>query len=711
MKFVRSLEFARAMSADKHSKEQFLSFTALKKVVCQIAASVAAEAIKGASPDLADLEDSFTRLFTAELAKTSTYYESEKKAALAAWEADSAATTSLEGHFIRLCILKQFLELNYAGFLKVLRSHDKYSKTLIQAQCHSQVEIALPQGDALMLQEKIDAVIEKYSQTFCSGNSEMAKNKLGAIWQEKHARARAMALAELAKEESVAVTFPVTRGTEASATSSSEAAVTISNDKKKDGTTSVASPCPVVHRHNPYRIWQILILSAIFALILIFPVLKEKTMNKVMAICVLSIGLWITEAIPLYATALLVPILLVITGVYIDPKTGSSLGAKEAANLVASKMFSPISMMFLGGFSIAAATTKYGIARQLAIFLLKFAGDSPGRLVAYLMFLSQFISFFVSNVAAPVLCYTLLSPLFRALPPGNALGKKMVLGVSVAANLGGAISPISSPQNVITLESVMPVSWPMWLAVAIPFCGLASLGSWLVIMGRQNKNGNEKFNGASYFQGGSFKWGWREVTIILTILATIAMWAFPAIGVKLFGANGVIALLPLIVFFGLGMLGKEDFNSFSWNVVILAIGGSLMGDAVRASGLLDMIANTLKMFSNTSTYVQVVIVGLVVTIATCFISHTVGAIIFLPVVKAISHENRWVMMAATLATSAGMALPISSFPNMAAAAQEDSLGRPWLTSGEFVRYGIVCSLITWLSICSIAYGIMAMLNF
>jgi di/tricarboxylate transporter len=371
-------------------------------------------------------------------------------------------------------------------------------------------------------------------------------------------------------------------------------------------------------------------------------------------------------------------------------------------------MFSAVTLMLIGGFAIAAATTKSGVGRQVALFFLKFAGNSTGRLLALVMFLALFISSLVSNVTAPVLCFTLLSPLLQAISPDNPLGQQLVLAVAAAANIGGAISPVSSPQNLFAVEALGYPSWGTWLGICVPFTAAGCLACWALIMTKGARDA-KPVNFTSYFAnaGGNFRWGAQEITVVVTILLTVLLWGID--GGKYFGSNGIIAMLPVAVFFGTGLLGKEDYNSFSWNVVMLAIGGSLMGDAVDTSGLLGMVAESLRVFATYSTYAQVALISLVVTLATCFISHTVGAMIFIPIVKAISNENKMVMMAATLACSAGMALPISSFPNMAASSQENNLGRPWLSSGEFVRNGIYFSLLAWVTIATVGYVMMTMI--
>ena len=592
MKFSRTLEFARIGDA----KEHYLAYAALKKAINHIAAAVAMEKVKGTAGDLNGLEDTFAKLFRDELTKANNYYEGQKKAFLSLANAgfDETKGVATEVSYLKVCALKEFLELNYAGFLKVLRSHDKYSKTLIQAKMQTMVEVSLPQADTDVLQAKIDALAQKYADTFCSGNGEMAKNKLAALWQERQTQAQATAWQELVERD---------RQTTVSAKDADES----QPDKKA---VQPAAPAAPHHKHNPYRVWQLLVLGVVFGGLLLYKPLADPTMNKCMAMCVLAIGLWITEAVPLYVTALSVPLLIVLLQLLRDSK-GIPLDAKTAASVVASKMFSEVTLMLLGGFSIASATTKYGVARELAIFLLKLSGQSTGRLVAYLMFLAQFLSAFITNISAPMLCFSLLSSVLRAIPPGNRMGKQLVLAVSVASNLGGAISPMSSPQNVVAVGMLGGIGWLHWLAISVPFCAIASLGCWFVIMGRRGKSDDSSnINFArNYFVGGNFSWGIKEITVVVTILITIVMWTIKGIGANIFGNNGIVALLPVLVFFGSGMLGKEDFNSFPWNIVMLAIGGSLMGGAVDASGLLKMIADNLSIFRECSLLIQLALVA------------------------------------------------------------------------------------------------------
>lgn len=698
MKYSRSLEFACA----GEWKEFYLAYATLKRAINQIAAAVAMEKAKTNSvTNLNAIEESFTKLFKEELTRVAKFYDEQKRTLLNA-ETTTASTGDafeakvLELNYCKLGDLKEFLQMNHTGFQKLLKSHDKYSRTLLQGKLQSQVDAAFPQNSDLeVISNKLLAVERAYAAACCQGNADVAKERLASLYQDQAMQHRASAWQEMISRDQ-------------------PTSMTVVAAEKPVAAPASAAPAAVHHKENPYRIWQLLVLGVIFIAIICFPILPDGTMNRCMAMCILAIGLWITEAVPLYVTASAIPILIVVLELMKKDDAGAALvGRKAIATFVLSKMFSGVTLMLLGGFSIAAATTKFGVARQIALVLLRFAGRNTGLLVALVMFLAQFISAFVSNVTAPVLCFTLLAPLLRAIPPENPLARQLVLAVAVASNVGGAISPISSPQNVFAIGMLGNPSWSTWLAIAVPFCLFTSVGSWFVIMGpgvfKKDATG-KGFNCASYFGTSNvFSWGLKEITVVLTILVTIALWGLDH--GTYFGNNGLIALIPVLIFFGSGMLGKDEFNSFPWTVIMLAIGGCLMGDALRNCGLLNLIADSLKIFSTYSLFMQCCLVSLIVTIATCFISHTVGAMIFLPIVQGVSNGSRIVMMGACLACSAGMALPISSFPNMAASSQEDSLGRPILNTSQFARYGIMCSLITWVAICAISYPIMTMIGF
>ena len=117
----------------------------------------------------------------------------------------------------------------------------------------------------------------------------------------------------------------------------------------------------------------------------------------------------IEQVIPLFVTSLLVPFLVVILQVVRDDrKPHTRLAPPEAAKYVFASMWTPVIMLLLGGFTIAAALSKFQIAKLLATLVLSKAGTRPRTVLLTNMFVALILSMWISNVASPVLCFSII---------------------------------------------------------------------------------------------------------------------------------------------------------------------------------------------------------------------------------------------------------------------------------------------------------------
>lgn len=248
------------------------------------------------------------------------------------------------------------------------------------------------------------------------------------------------------------------------------------------------------------------------------------------------------------------------------------------------------------------------------------------------------------------------------------MSKALLLGIALASNIGGAASPIASPQNLIALQNMSPEpGWGTWFFIALPVCILSILAIWmLLLVTLQPGKGTtivpirpmrEKFSGVQWF-------------ISIVTIATIVLWCVSHQLQPVFGDMGVIAIIPIAFFFGTGILTKEDFNNFLWTIIILAAGGLALGKAVASSGLLHTLAEHItEGVKDFSLYGVTIAFAAIILVAATFISHTVSALIFLPLVQQVGramaepHPNLLVM-SSVLMCSAAMGLPTSGFPNM-----------------------------------------------
>lgn len=144
---------------------------------------------------------------------------------------------------------------------------------------------------------------------------------------------------------------------------------------------------------------------------------NDPAASRCMSLLLLAVFLWITEAIPYFATALLIPILVTVMGVLKDPVHPTRImTSEEAATFVVDHIFNHTTMLLLGGYTISTAFSRCQLELRLASYLQKKLGSNPHLFILAIMFLGLFLSMWISNHTAPILCATIILPVVRDLP-------------------------------------------------------------------------------------------------------------------------------------------------------------------------------------------------------------------------------------------------------------------------------------------------------
>jgi len=161
--------------------------------------------------------------------------------------------------------------------------------------------------------------------------------------------------------------------------------------------------------------------------------------------------------------------------------------------------------------------------------------------------------------------------------------------------------------------------------------------------------------------------------------------------------------------FGTGMLTEVDFNSLSWHTLFLVGGGNVLGKAVQVSGLLEYLAEgIIDALPLRNPWLALVFILFFVMTISVFVSHTVSAIILMPIIARIGVSLQIpevVVIGSAFAVSGAMALPFSSFPNVNSLHIIDDFHRPYLSVRDFVRAGLPMSIITVLLIASLGFAL------
>lgn len=561
--------------------------------------------------------------------------------------------------FVALRELRSFSQLNRTGFRKALKKYDKImDRTLKDRYLKQKVDpsYCFSESTIKVLDREIAKVVEIYADIVTSGDSDAAMRDLrlhlrehvvwerNTVWREMIGIERKTNAAHMSLE-----------GTLLSGDAKKLQLAGDPDEAIKPTTATIRTPFgrfTIPSWIVSTSFFTLLVILGIFFFLIhgitLFPQVEQ---SNCFAMLVLVSLLWATEIIPLFVTSLLIPFLCVILRIVrSDQAPYTRLAPKEATKYIFSAMWTPVIILLLGGFSLAAALSKYGIAKRLATFVLSKAGTRPRTVLLANMAVAMFGSMWISNVAAPVLCYGIVQPILRNLPADSDFSKALILGIALASNVGGMASPIASPQNLVALENMKPPpSWGGWFFVALPVCVVSILSIWILLLVTFKISGKDTIIVPVRAQKDPFRP--VEWFIIAVTLFTIGLWCASHQLENVFGDMGVIAIIPLVLFFGTGVLSKEDFNNFLWTIIILAAGGLSLGKAVSSSGLLHEIAGgiTTRIDGYGFYSVLLILCSLILVVAT-FISHTVAALIVLPVVAQVGrgmeggHPNLLVMV-------------------------------------------------------------------
>ncbi|PPQ69298.1 hypothetical protein CVT26_001616 [Gymnopilus dilepis] len=608
--------------------------------------------------------------------------------------------------YVAFTNLKSFVEVNYAGFRKILKKYDKVTYSELKDRyLHEKVELATPftQPSKDRINDSLNRLIELYSKCVTRGDKAAARQQLrlhqreniawerDTVWRQMIGRERRGELGADDLAGAVLLHEP-------------EAPVV-------DLPTLVGKYRIKITKRNIFKMLAFLTLVTLLNV----QVVESQAANRCFAILMFCTVLWATEAIPLFVTSMFVPLLLVLLRVPCDEE-GVQLSTKEATKFVFSIMFSPTIMLLIGGFTISAALSKTNIDRVLITKVLTLAGTRPSTVLLTFMGVSCFASMWISNVAAPTLCFSLIKPILRTLPPKASFAPCLILAIALAANIGGQSSPISSPQNLIAIEYMdNKPDWGTWFAVALPVSGVSIFLIWLLLLISYKPARSP--DGEGYIEIKAVRppkepFTLKQYWVTFVCIVTIGLWCIEHKIEGLVGDMGVIAIIPVVAFFSTGVLKKDDFEHFMWTIVFLAMGGIALGKGVTSSGLLQVMDVVIrKLVYGLSLPSVVLILSPIVLVVSTFISHTIASVLLAPIAQEVGRalpndQSNLLVFITGLICSCGMGMPVSGFPNQTAATQDNELGELYLTNMDFLKNGVPASVIATLVVSSLGFALM-----
>lgn len=398
--------------------------------------------------------------------------------------------------------------------------------------------------------------------------------------------------------------------------------------------------------------------------------------QRVIAIFVMAVMLWLTEAIPSWATS--VTIIFVLLFCVSDSSfkflqgNGGEYGQLLDSVGIMACFADPTIILFLGGFILAIAATKSGLDVWMAKTMIKPFGTKSENVLLGFMLITGIFSMFISNTATAAMMLTFLTPVFKALPANGKGRIALTMSIPIGANLGGMGTPIGTPPNAFAYKVLndpnglnMDISFGQWMLVMAPMVIILLIISWFVLrhfFPFKQKTIHLEIEGDMHRN-------WRTVVVGVTFAVTILLWIFG----KQLGINAnTTAMLPIAVFAFTGVITAKDLQEIDWGVIWMVAGGFALGLAMNGTGLAETAIKAIP-FGEWSPIVILLIAGLVCYALSNFISNTATAALLIPILSVVCAGmgdkldiiggTSTVLIGIAVAASCAMTLPISTPPN------------------------------------------------
>ena len=378
--------------------------------------------------------------------------------------------------------------------------------------------------------------------------------------------------------------------------------------------------------------------------------------QRIIAIFVMAVMLWLTEAIPAWATSVVI-IFVLLFGASNSAFNIMQGSEGEYGNLleyqgIMACFADPTIILFLGGFIMAIAATKSRLDVLMAKTLIAPFGKRSENVLLGFMLITGIFSMFISNTATAAMMLTFLTPVFKALPANGKGRIALTMAIPIGANLGGMGTPIGTPPNAFAYKVLtapdglnLDIGFGDWMLIMCPMVIVMLVIAWFIIRKMfpfSQKTIDLKIEGEIEFN-------WRTIVVAGTFVLTILLWIF---GKNYLGINAnTVAMLPIAVFAFTGVITANDLKEIDW-----------------AEAAVKSIP-----FGEFNPFVIMIVSGLVCFALSNFISNTATAALLIPILTVVcagmGHSldaiggTSTIIIGVAVAASCAMSLPISTPPN------------------------------------------------
>ncbi len=381
--------------------------------------------------------------------------------------------------------------------------------------------------------------------------------------------------------------------------------------------------------------------------------------NYVFFLTVISIGLWVTEAIPPFA----VGIFIIVSLVFGFGTDFIQTEIKTPVEMYLGTWTSSVIWLLLGGFFLAEGMNIAGLDRSLFRFAVRKFGTKPDQLLLGLMFTTACGSMVMSNTATTAMMVSSVLPLVHLIGKNSPFSKALLVGIPAAATLGGMGTIIGSTPNAIAVgglqEMGINVTFIEWMIFGIPMALLSIYFFWRFL--KRNLNLDALGVDLNEMMGErSTQKKFERNAVIFVLFVTVTMWVTEPIHGFPIAATSAIPILLLTV---LQVIKAEDVRRLPWDTLMLVAGGLALGIAMVEVGLTDIIMSKIDALPIPVIGVAMVF-SLVAVLISNVMSNTAAASILVPL--GLSLSGIWgiaVPLIVALSCSCALLLPVSTPSN------------------------------------------------
>jgi sodium-dependent dicarboxylate transporter 2/3/5 len=423
---------------------------------------------------------------------------------------------------------------------------------------------------------------------------------------------------------------------------------------------------------------------------------------------------WITEAIPVFATALLPLATFPLFGIR---------GIRETAIPYGHELI----FLFLGGFVVALSMERWGLHRRIATRALRLVGTRADHVVGAFIGITAFLSMWVSNTATAIMMLPIATSVIKQAggvgsDSADEISSALLLGIAYGASIGGVATLIGTPPNLFLASFVrdslgLELGFARWMMMALPLVVVLLVILWFLLTRVLFRCQDITLSTEGLYtrRSGPITGGEKATLIVFIVMATLwllrpmlGQWAIgdtrPFAGLTDTGIAIIAAITLFLLPAGGGkrVMNWETMRGLPWGLLILFGGGLSLASAMQANGVSELIGRQLGQYDNLSPWLFVALATTLMVFLTELTSNTATTAAMVPIFSAVAvgigMSPLMLATAAAVAASCAFMLPVATPPNAIVFAGGNLKIQEMIRAGIWMNLVCIVVVTTWVMV-------------